>query len=52
MLDKEIMFNMNIVSLYKINRELQKKGKLLQYIFFINCIIFVNIEFKIIYLKL
>lgn len=42
MLDKETTFNMNTASLHKINRESQKKGKLLQYISFINCITFVN----------
>lgn len=42
MLDKETTFNMNTASLHKINRESQKKGKLLQYISFINRITFVN----------
>lgn len=51
MLDKETTFNMNTASLHKINRESQKKGKLLQYISFINCITFVNIEFKTTYSK-
>lgn len=51
MLNKETTFNMNTASLHKINRESQKKGKLLQYISFINCITFVNIEFKTTYSK-